>query len=303
MGTATLSEYRSPSYDYARDTGWNVPSPTEPASPGAILDGHDGTALFLTRTRMQADGVGSALEKAGVPYYSQDKLHGWNHDKVKNMPHLYNALQKIRGISPDNFSGSGLMRYSEGNADPDNLYLEAEEAATLLDYTNAKYLSETRSDINDKCDRIRGEEKDISLTEFDNYVDERFWARHTGGAASVDRLNKGSLTDRNRGALVQALKHNDEPVDLDDIPVGVMTIHASKGAEADNVVVYDGISKRVRQSMENSDRERANEYRTWYVALTRASEHLHIMRGGFRWTSSIIPHNIRDIASDREWDQ
>lgn len=299
MGTGKISEYRSPQFGYSRDTGWDVPGPENPGSPGEIEDKYDGTKLYLTRTRMQADGVGRALERAGVPYYSQDKLHGWNHSKAQPVPALYNALQKIRSFEAADFTGSGLSRYQSSTGDPGSVKLDHEEAASLLEHTNAKYLAETRSDTKDRCSELRQNEADLTLTEFDNLVDDRFWARHTSGAASVDRLNKGDLSDRNREALKKALMANTDPINreqLNDLDVGVMTIHASKGAEAEHVIVYDGVSKRIRQSMSNNEREYQNEWRTWYVALTRASDHLHIMRNGWQWAHEIIPEDILEIV-------
>lgn len=294
---ASLTEYKSPMFGHSSDSGWDVPTPNRPGSPGDIMAKHGEDTLFLARTKMQADGVGKALELAGVPYYSQDKLHGWNRDKVKDMPSLYNALQKIQPFGPEHFEGaSGLARYKDAAGNPASVTLEHDEFATLLEYINAKYLVNRRSDVEDLCDEIRQNEMEMTVADLDQHVENEFWARHTAGAASVERLNKNGMSDRNRTALKNALKRNNGPIDPDKLEVGVMTIHASKGKEAQDVVVYDGVSRRVMQSMSSSDRSYNNEWRTWYVALTRASERLHIMRGGWQWTHSVIPDNILDIA-------
>lgn len=52
------------------------------------------------------------------------------------------------------------------------------------------------------------------------------------------------------------------------------------------------------------DDARANEWRTWYVATSRASERLHIVHGGFDWISpvpnrALAPHRA---ATDRSRD-
>jgi hypothetical protein len=61
-------------------------------------------------------------------------------------------------------------------------------------------------------------------------------------------------------------------VDLDcKNPYMLSTIHASKGMEADNVVLLNGMSNRVYDKLDD------NEYRVWYVGVTRARHALRIV--------------------------
>jgi superfamily I DNA/RNA helicase len=61
-------------------------------------------------------------------------------------------------------------------------------------------------------------------------------------------------------------------VDLDcATPYILSTIHASKGQEADNVVLLNGMSDRVYGKLDD------NEYRVWYVGATRARKELRIV--------------------------
>lgn len=61
-------------------------------------------------------------------------------------------------------------------------------------------------------------------------------------------------------------------VDLDcEKPYILSTIHASKGLEADNVVLLNGMSDRVFGKLDD------NEYRVWYVGVTRARKELRIV--------------------------
>jgi DNA helicase-2/ATP-dependent DNA helicase PcrA len=62
--------------------------------------------------------------------------------------------------------------------------------------------------------------------------------------------------------------------------------------EADDVVVYDGISTRIQREMRQSQQTRKNEYRTWYVALSRAKKRLHVMRNAHEWTNPIVPQPL-----------
>ena len=56
------------------------------------------------------------------------------------------------------------------------------------------------------------------------------------------------------------------------------TIHGAKGLEADMVVVFDGITKKVNQTMIQDHDEYKNEFRVWYVALTRARDICVVVR-------------------------
>ncbi len=58
--------------------------------------------------------------------------------------------------------------------------------------------------------------------------------------------------------------------------VVISTIHASKGGEADNVLILPDISGRVRHTM-FADPDQ--EHRVWYVAASRARKTLHLVRG------------------------
>lgn len=68
----------------------------------------------------------------------------------------------------------------------------------------------------------------------------------------------------------------------------VRTIHASKGTEADRVILYDGITPAVRRSMYDSIESRANEHRVWFVGLTRSSSELYLVSDVFDYTDPIL---------------
>lgn len=56
--------------------------------------------------------------------------------------------------------------------------------------------------------------------------------------------------------------------------VDISTIHAAKGLEADNVVIFSEMSGRCKQEL-NSNPD--NEYRVWYVGITRTKNRLHLV--------------------------
>jgi len=299
-GDGLVQEYNSPQFEYSSDNGWvTLPVSSQPGNPAEIAE-RPGSTLFLARTQMQADGVGAALERAGIPYLSQPDLNGWDSEGGITRRRLHNALQTIQGYSPSNFGYGGNAAFSQfqgSQRDPQSESLAASEAAALLEAVSAHDLDMTRSKAEERADNLRDGGGTVTLDRFDTWVTKRFWERYTAGAGSVDRLNKGvfgggATAERELRAVKAALNTQDGPIDVSDINASAITIHASKGMEADDVVVYDGISQRIRREMRQNDRTHRNEYRTWYVALSRAKKRLHIMRNAFEWTQPIIPERL-----------
>lgn len=299
-----IEEYRSPRFFYQRGRAdpWTLPNADTAGSPVWLLDRipDDESVMFLTRTQMQAIGVAGALADAGVIFNTQSTLDaGW--DAGTDRRHVHNALQQLRKIEPGDLNGrGGITDYVASDVDPHTVTLTPDEAATILEYTNAKYLAQTRSATDEIVDNIRADADKVSLADMDDYVTADFWTTYTAGKASVDRLNKRELSDGDRHAIRRALQRYDDPARTGaDTGIAVLTIHASKGRDADHVVLYDGITSRISREMNKSDATQANEHRTWYVACTRAKKTLHIMRDGFDWTTSVIPQDIgRAIGLD-----
>lgn len=299
-GGGRIREYNSPEFSYSdTEKRWRTPRPDEDGSPASIVReaGDDPDVLFLVRTRRQVSAVAAALKRAGIVFATQQRLGGWN-TSPKRLA-LFNALSKLRGVQQDdvlNTVGHGLSQFgpSSGNGiDTSERALTPSEAARLLDATNASYLSQTRGDTDEEVGRIRSDDRRVKLTELAGYVEPAFWNMHTNGAPSARELNQGSLGDDGIETLERALQHHTDPVTPGDFGVRILTIHASKGAEAEDVAVYDGIPTPVREGMDRHTRTYDNEWRTWYVALTRASEQLHILRDGFRWLTPFLPRDLR----------
>jgi len=137
----------------------------------------------------------------------------------------------------------------------------------------------------------------VPLTEWDSYITQKWWLRYTNGGASVTELTR--LSDRDKHAMRKAAERYELPVDMDDVDTRILTIHASKGVEAADVVVYDGVTGRITDGIDESPPLRENEARTWYVALTRASERLHIMRDAFSYTKPYLPADLEPRAAER----
>jgi DNA helicase-2/ATP-dependent DNA helicase PcrA len=302
---------RSPTFSHTESTGWNVPDPNREFSPAWLINEYGGDTMFLTRTVHQLDGIARSLEKAGMLFQvptssdAKDWAAGPGEDENDRVA-IYNALQKIKRLSQASFDGidAGLSEYDQGamgldrygggaETNPDDVVLSAIEAATLLDRSNAKHLSENRSDITEVVTDWISEDSPITATEINEYVKPDFWTTFTQASRSTHYLNQtsrlgGKFDSRDIDAIKVALQENDSPVD-GSIPTKVFTIHASKGNEAQNVVVYDGITSRIQRAMDNDEAEYKNEYRTWYVAFTRAKKNLFVLKDGFDFTKRFLP--------------
>jgi len=86
-------------------------------------------------------------------------------------------------------------------------------------------------------------------------------------------VNKSAFTQRAIDMMNDALSKGVEPI----VYAELHTIHGAKGLEWDYVLVVDGITNRIKTSMENYREEFENECRVWYVALTRARKLLGVV--------------------------
>lgn len=290
--SGTFHVRESPPFAHG-ENGWSVPGPDRAQSPPWFVDHYGPDTMFLARTRRQADGIAAALEKAGVLYESQanvDGIEGWGaRDGMSERTALYNALQRLRGAGHPSRSNHGLGAFTDGESAAD-VRLRAREASAILDHAKAALLSGSRSATTEAADRIDTEGAVVTAADLAGHVEPEFWDVYGRGHGSVRHLITTSATDagtrindRDREALVAALKRNDGPVL--EVDTKVYTIHAAKGSEAENVILYAGITNRIDKEMTRSPRERANEHRVWYVGLTRSRANLVVLTGGFDYTT------------------
>jgi DNA helicase-2/ATP-dependent DNA helicase PcrA len=291
-----IVEHNSPLFvPSSSKSGWGqVPAPTEPSSPVDLRESYDGGMMFLARMRVQVSGISYALDKAGIIHECQSELGGWMGEEDDRLE-LHNAIQKLKVADISNVAGSTrtrLSQYSDNKRPLDQIILSAKEAERLLHHTPSKHLAITRSEAENIRENILDEKLAITLAEFHEYVDDSFWHQMTNGATSARKLNTRKMDNYEKKALIKAVSRYDEPVVRVDTEV--KTIHAAKGGEADHVVLYDGISRRIESEMYTDSKTENNEWRTWYVALTRSSDTIHIMRHAFSQmgVQSIIPSNL-----------
>lgn len=303
-GRGEIHEYESPEFGYAQGAGWTAPSVNQPGSPGALVDEYiagsdDSDMLLLARTQKQAQGVSAALDRDGIVHETQDvdDVGGWTEHRLNTL----NAVLKL-AVVPGSYgqdsSQYGLQKYGDAAAE---LRLTTDGTAAILQHAHGGTLDLTSDEVDQRIESLRDDDTDRTVTadDLDGLVTPAFWRKYTDGSASVKRLTKaGEFEDEDLKALQNAAVRYDDPVPADALKnVRVLTIHASKGSEATDVVIYDGITSTIATEMERSRETRENEARTWYVGLTRSSERLHIMRGGFSWMQPHLPRDIAPVAA------
>lgn len=278
-GPGMFYRWNSKGFEFDDDKGrWRLPPIDRRGEPVWLWHEFGDEIMYLTRTQRQADAVAAALDRAGVIYESQSSVGGdWEYRTT-----VMNALEAVRGLS-----------LAEAKNAPREL--TEEQVMALLQHSSQAYLT----DRADKIERRLRGEKSVPLSEWAAVTGSKWWRFYTRGVDSLDELSKrGDLTDRDFDAMRAAWGRYDAPFAA-DTDTRVLTIHASKGAEATDVVLYDGITGSVEDGMAESPDLRENEARTWYVALTRASKRVHIVRGGWEWVEPYLPDALEPQAADR----
>lgn len=73
-------------------------------------------------------------------------------------------------------------------------------------------------------------------------------------------------------------KYGDKRLEDFKVKLCLGTIHSSKGLEAENVILSDGITNKIRKSLDSQD-GREQEARVWYVGMTRCIDKLYVLHG------------------------
>lgn len=297
-GPGQLLRHSSPELRHDGDE-WRLPDPDTDAGPVSLWREYGTDLMYLTRTQKQADGVAAALDEEGIVYVSQDDVGGdWELRLT-----LMRALDTLEGVRPEEATTSTRIgdyggASSPGTKTPGNYAFDVEEARALFRHTHGRYLSAGRDEIEEFLQQVEYDDggDDVPLDTLSEYVTDKWWLRYGAGRSSISELIR--LDDRDRESMRAAWVRYETPYTL-ALAGGtrVLTIHASKGAEATDVVVYDGITGRISRDLEERADARENEARTWYVALTRASKRLHVIRGAYDWTDPYLPTDLEPRAA------
>lgn len=88
---------------------------------------------------------------------------------------------------------------------------------------------------------------------------------------AMDKVNPATL--KYAKALMTLWEKKGDAM-FDDAPIRLMTIHAAKGREEDNVIVCTDVTSRIKRTILTSESD--VEMKTLYVAVTRAKQNLYI---------------------------
>lgn len=297
-GPGQLLRHPAPELRHDGDK-WRLPDAGTAGGPVRLWREYGSDLMYLTRTRKQADGVAAALDREGIVYVSQEDIGGDWETRLT----LLRVLETLEDVQPERSRApTRISDYSSTSkrttTRPSNCTLTIDEASAILQHTHGRYLTADRDEIEDAI--ATAEHTDdpdgIALDVFTEHVTEKWWLRYGAGAASIAELTQ--LEDRDRRAMRAAWDRYSPPYSP-ALAGGtrVLTIHASKGAEATDVIVYDGITGRIARELDERAAARENEARTWYVALTRASKRLHIIRNVFDWMEPHLPPDLEPRAA------
>jgi len=114
-------------------------------------------------------------------------------------------------------------------------------------------------------------QNELRIQDVDNYLPNYHKVVLNSSADPFKLLN---LDEKQLNDMRTAFKNNHPP----RTDILLTTIHGAKGLEADVVIVFDGITKRIMQTMMQDHEEYLNEYRVWFVALTRVKKTCFVVR-------------------------
>lgn len=293
-GRALRPEHEPPEIEPREEEGEVIEMLSEPldidkdtegrAMPGDLIDRYGEDTMFLVRTRKQQRDLGRALKRAGIIFSSQEGGYGWNNAEKRLA--IYNALATLSGCrTPEGEVDQRSLvttDWGSGRKDPASIWMYGNEWSRFFDRVPAEFIQgKSKPKL---LQYLNGQTRQTG-EEIGEYVTPEFWRMFTRGSDSVEFL----LSYDDAGLIARALDRYDCEVQRGGYRTRVQTIHAAKGGEAENVVLYDGIPSRVATSIKNDPEEARNEARLWYVGCTRASERLIVMRGGWDWVRSYLP--------------
>ncbi len=302
-GAGVINEFHPEAIDHDDSGAWSLPHEGEPGSPVWLWEEHGPDMIVEARTQRQLTGVAACLDLEGVAYESQDTVGGDWESRFQ----LLRALQKIENVRPGEQSSIVNTEFDSRDEseyqDVHGVNLTPGEAYELVSHVD-KSVIDDHGELLTLVNDARREDDVVPVAGIGDCVTDGFWERYTEGRGSVGTLVRMSSEAyspaHERATLIEAwARYEDRSFNM-DVADGtrLLTCHAAKGSEATDVVLYDGITGRTRYGIREHRDVKANEARTWYVALTRASERLHIVRGGHAWVHEHLPVDLGAAAAD-----
>ena len=200
---------------------------------------------ILVRTKHHMDYLANKFYSHGVIFRSIYG-HGWS----SRMLNVYKVLWHLKN-NTHNFS--------------------KEEFLDLIKSINEAYLTANKKEIV-RCVRLN----DLTPNLIKNCLKPSFFeALRTLNPFNTSMFlntsdNPNGFSRSTLNAMSMAWFSNKPP----QLEAEIYTIHGSKGLEWDNVLVIDGITRKIHRCIMRYKEELENEFRVWYVAFTRARKFL-----------------------------
>ena len=91
----------------------------------------------------------------------------------------------------------------------------------------------------------------------------------------MNAFNKLGIGERRYISYLRKRCEADGADTFKDVPIKLLTVHAAKGSEADNVIVLTNVPRAVQNTIQ--EQESDTEVKVFYVAVTRAKKKLYLM--------------------------
>lgn len=210
------------------------------------------STFHLVRCNYQGYPIAQRLIDCGIPFTG---LFGWTNNDIS----IYNALFDIHNsgyVEADDLAS--LIRIH-----PDNFF-NASKKDLLERLTNAKKLSYSVKDIKDFCAPLSLFTKSNFLTSLKN------------------PLAFADIGETQFSRITHVLEMGVRRLSREKINTSVLTIHGSKGMQADAVFVWDETNKTIVNGMDEVD-SLLHESNVWYVAATRCKRNLYWVNSNKRF--------------------
>lgn len=216
------------------------------------LPGITENTFHLVRCGYMGYPIAKHLIDCGVPFTG---LFGWNDIDIS----IFNGLVEYRNegrIQTENL-------VSLINVHPSNFFT-SDKKELVNTITNAKKLSYNTSEILN----ISSPLSQFSETNF---------------IASLKKpLKYADISDTQYNRITNCLTINSQKLDKKTFSTAVMTIHGSKGMQANNVFVWDEINRTITNSIDELP-QMLDESKVWYVASTRCKHNLYLINSNKRY--------------------
>lgn len=217
--------------------------------------------LHLIRCNYQAGAIAMSLAENGR-VFTGIKKYAWTDDEIA----LANAIISIRNnlALPEDLLKSFIAAY------PDKAFGGKKNRDELLEAVSKDYKSPCESYF--KCTSY----KNLALENPGLHLLPQFIL---DSVLSDDPTSRMQRKNKLFTAKIKGVISRSTPISAQERKnVSILTIHGSKGLEADAVFLHTAITSRIHSALLKPGKEMEAEARVWYVGTTRSREILYLVK-------------------------